>query len=397
MTTARFPIDAATSPGGRTAADSTAPLPIPVLRPLLPDADRLLPYLRRIDANRTYSNFGPLACEFEDRIAALLAQGPGTVVSAGSGLAALVGAILATAGRATPARPLALIPAYTFVASAAAVELCGYQPHLVDIDADTWMMDASALRRHALLDRVGLVMPVAAMGRPVELAPWSAFARDTGIAVVVDAAASIESLQRHPDRYLGDVPVALSFHATKSLCTGEGGAVVSSDTALVARALRALNFGFHTSRDCQSASTNGKLSEYHAAIGLAELDGWPAKQDAFRRVSRRYHAAFAARGWPDRLHPPAELGTNRMLWLADEAAQAARACAALERAGIGFRFWYGLGLQRQTYYADIARDPLPATENLAPRLVGLPFAQDLPDADIDRVADVVTSALAAGG
>jgi dTDP-4-amino-4,6-dideoxygalactose transaminase len=397
LTTARFPFDAAPSPGGRSAAEGLAAAAIPVLRPLLPDADRLLPYLRRIDANRTYSNFGPLACEFEDRIAALLAQGPGTVVSASSGLAALVGAILATSGRATAARPLALIPAYTFVASAAAVELCGYVPHLVDIDADTWLMDAQALRTHPLLDRVGLVMPVAALGRPVPLAPWSAFTRDTGIPVVVDAAASVESLQQQPDRYLGEVPVALSFHATKSLCTGEGGAVVSTDTALVARALRALNFGFHTSRDCQSPSTNGKLSEYHAAIGLAELDGWPAKQDAFRRVSRRFHAAFAARGWPGRLHPPAELGTNRMLWLADDAGQAARACAAMELAQVGYRLWYGLGLHHQTYYADAARDPLPATDDLAPRLVGLPFAQDLADADIDRVADVVTSALAAGG
>jgi hypothetical protein len=84
LTTARFPIDAAPSPGGRSAAEGLAAAAIPVLRPLLPDADRLLPYLRRIDANRTYSNFGPLACEFEDRIAALLAQGPGTVVSASS-------------------------------------------------------------------------------------------------------------------------------------------------------------------------------------------------------------------------------------------------------------------------------------------------------------------------
>src|SRR6476661_10558001 len=87
---------------------------VPVLRPLLPTVDRLLPYLSRIDASRCYTNWGPLASELEGRLARRFGVGDHGVISASSGTAALVGAILATAGRATPDRPLAILPALTF-------------------------------------------------------------------------------------------------------------------------------------------------------------------------------------------------------------------------------------------------------------------------------------------
>src|SRR5579862_9688398 len=93
---------------------------VPVLRPLLPSADDLLPYLRRIDETRIYTNWGPLTVELESRLCDRFGVPEPGVVSAASGTHALVGAILATAGRATPERPVALIPALTFVATAVA-------------------------------------------------------------------------------------------------------------------------------------------------------------------------------------------------------------------------------------------------------------------------------------
>src|SRR5687768_5876546 len=78
--------------------------PIPVLRPMLPCAERVLPYLKRIDETRLYSNYGPLSRELERRLADTLQLPADGLISASSGTAALVGAILATAGRATPDR-----------------------------------------------------------------------------------------------------------------------------------------------------------------------------------------------------------------------------------------------------------------------------------------------------
>jgi dTDP-4-amino-4,6-dideoxygalactose transaminase len=101
---------------------------VPVLRPRLPDASRLHRYLRRIDAAREYTNWGPLSREFETRLCDNFDVRHGSVITAASGTAALVGAILALTGRARREAPLAILPAFTFVATAAAVEQCGFSP-----------------------------------------------------------------------------------------------------------------------------------------------------------------------------------------------------------------------------------------------------------------------------
>ena len=127
-------------------------------------------------------------------------------------------------------------------------------------------------------------------------APWTAFRERTGVPVVIDGAASVERLEDDPRRLTGDIPVALSFHATKSFATGEGGAVVTTDPAVGRAVVETLNFGFFDRRESRVPSINGKMSEYHAAVGLAELDDWPAKRRAFGDVADRYRDRFAASG-----------------------------------------------------------------------------------------------------
>lgn len=364
---------------------------VPVQRPQLPSADALIPYLRRMDASRIYSNYGPLALELEARLASEFNQGPGSVVTAASGLAALVGAILTRCGRGRPDKPYALIPAYTFIATAAAAEHCGYVPYLVDIDAESWALDPRLLRDHPALGQTGVVIPVATLGRPVGIAAWQEFGACTGIPVVVDGAASFEGLRSDPAQFVGAVPVALSFHATKSFATGEGGCVISSDAELIRRVASTLNFGLHTGRDCQVASTNGKLSEYHAAVGLAELDGWRNKQASASRVVQSYRQHFSAHGLSRQLYSAPQFGSSYALYLAEDQAQAQAVCAQLEAAGIDFRFWYGRGIHGQSYYANLLHRGLGVTDELAPRLIGLPFAVDLPDLIIARIAAAVAS------
>ena len=216
----------------------------PVLRPQLPDAESLLPYLRRIDSARIYTNHGPLAAELESRLAERLALPTSGVACAASGTAALVGAILAVAGRASRERPFAVMPAFTFVATAVAAELCGYRPYLVDIDPESLLIDPQDLLDHPVLDHAGLVIPVAAFGRPPQQQGWRSFQERTTIPVVIDGAASFDRLEEAPPHGLGSIPVVLSFHATKAFGVGEGGGVAASDARLIERIVQALNFGF---------------------------------------------------------------------------------------------------------------------------------------------------------
>jgi dTDP-4-amino-4,6-dideoxygalactose transaminase len=374
-------IQGAAAPADTAAAEIRT---IPVLRPRLPLAEQLMPYLRQVDTNQIYSNHGPLVLQFERRLIRHFGLPDGCIASASSGTAALVGAILAAAGRATVERPLALMPAYTFVGTATAAEQCGYQPYLADIDESTWMLDPEQLRHLPVCARTGVVMVVSPYGRPVPQAPWARFQQLTGIPVVIDGAACFEAVSAAPEQYFGTIPVALSFHATKSFATAEGGAVVATDPRLVHNAMQALNFGFSGDRNSRVASINGKLSEYHAAIGLAELDGWEDKREALHDVIRSYGRMLDAAGLADRLFGAPDIGGAYGLFLGGRE-ETARIEESLRRHGVDYRLWYGRGLHHQSYYQDLPRAALDVTEDLAPRLLGIPAGRHLTEPMIQRV------------
>jgi dTDP-4-amino-4,6-dideoxygalactose transaminase len=367
---------------------------VPVLRPSLPSSEILLPYLQRIDATRIYSNFGPLVLELENRLARHFDLPAGGVVSASSGTIGLVGAVLACAGRATLERPLALLPAFTFVASASAAEQCGYRVSLADVDADTWQLDPERLLDHPELARIGVVIPVAPFGRPVAQAPWLSFREKTGIPVVIDGAASFEALSAFPQRYLGDLPVVMSFHATKSFATGEGGCVASQNIELAADTTQALNFGFRSDRDSRTASVNGKMSEYHAAVGLAELDGWDAKCAKIEAVAAAYRRQLSVVGIDRQFLASPDIAGCYSLFRCNSLEESRSVQASLRAHRVEFRLWYGGGVQAQTHFASSERSDLGVTEALAPCLIGLPMAVDLSEGSIARVVSALASGLA---
>ena len=115
---------------------------IPILRPKLPTADRIVPYLAEIDRSRLYSNFGPHAEALEERLAAHFGLFGGTVTTVAN---ATLGLTLALMAQAAPPGTLCVMPAWTFVASANAVVLAGLTPYFVDVDPSTWALDPAAI------------------------------------------------------------------------------------------------------------------------------------------------------------------------------------------------------------------------------------------------------------
>jgi dTDP-4-amino-4,6-dideoxygalactose transaminase len=362
---------------------------IPVLRPRLPRAGQLLPYLERIDATRCYSNYGPLHEALKDRLEATLGFPPKSLALAGSGTAALVGAILGAAGRANERKPLAAMPGFTFIATGHAAELCGYRPLLVDVDRDDWVLTPSHILESPVLNRVGLVILVAPFGHLPGLEAWWDFQERTGIPVVVDAAASFEMVEARGRESLSSIPLALSFHATKSFAMAEGGAIVSGDASLIQRSMQALNFGCYGSRLSETPAMNGKLSEYHAAVGLAELDAWSDKHATLQAVASTYRRAFSERGLGQQLITAPDICSSYVLFRAADQGEAERVEQSLTGHKVGFRYWYGRGLHRQPYFEKFSNGEFPVTEELGATLIGLPAAPDLSGSDIDRIADAV--------
>lgn len=360
--------------------------------PRLPTTDAVAPYLRQIDQARMYSNQGPLVRSLQKRLQTSFGLIDGSIITTSSGTAALIAAIMAHAGTATPDRPYAVCPAYTFVATAAAASQCGYQPYLADICEENWTLDPDQLASHPLIDRFGVIIPVTAYGRPIDVERWARFQRETGVKVVIDAAAAIEAVADGAMTCDARVPLALSFHATKAFGCGEGGCVVWPDPALAARASQATNFGFMGSRNSQTASLNGKMSEYHAAVALAELDGWAAKRADFSRAARAYRAAFVQSGLTaDTLLTAPHVASNYVVHRCADASTAEALQSALDLAGIETRFWYGRGLHWHDHLADVPRDELPVTDRLSGSLLGLPMGSGLAGAEIARVVAVIAA------
>lgn len=370
---------------------------IPLLIPDMPDADRLLPWLRRIDAARWYSNFGPLNREFE---AALEAGFGGARSQAACTVAnCTLGLELALTALGLPRGSRVLVPAFTFIATASAVLRAGLVPVLADIDAASWLLTPEFARRALASTKVSCVMPVATFGAPQDASAWDKFSAETGVPVLIDAAGAFGNQQG------GElVKVVFSLHATKSLGAGEGGFVIARDHAWVSRFRQMTNFGISLPPDnawtpgsATLPGSNAKLSEYHAAVGLAALQLWHE-----RRVRRQQLSAAFLRMLADACpavmpqQRPADGAYTIMAVALPDGADGDRVGASLAGSGIETRLWYYPLLVDQPAFSGIdAAMPLVNSRRLAGRVLGLPFHPGLSEGQLQRVSSALAAALRA--
>jgi dTDP-4-amino-4,6-dideoxygalactose transaminase len=356
---------------------------IPIARPLLPSMADIVPYLVEIDANRWYSNRGPLSLRLAARLddyfgvphdATRLVQN----ATLGIGLALMASRVQ----RGTRC----LMPAWTFVATPAAALMAGLEPHFIDVDPETWMPSPDAVAARDDLDEVGAIVIVAPFGRPFDMAPWEALSDRTGLPVIVDAAAGFDALRADGPLRPGKCPIIVSLHATKALGIGEGGAVIGTDPGFLHRFTALTSFGFWGDRVAHVPGINAKISEYSAAVGLAALDVWPATRGRWARATRLYLDALA--GMP-RVAPMPGIwhdwvGSTFSVVLDGDADAAARILADDDIATVR---WWSRGCHKEPAYAGCRRDPLPVTDELAARVIGVPFRQDITPEEVARVAE----------
>jgi dTDP-4-amino-4,6-dideoxygalactose transaminase len=347
----------------------------------MPPAEAILPYLRRIDEARWYSNFGPLLIEFEARLAQRF-EGATAVSTVANGTQAITIALQAIG---VAPGTLCAMPSWTFVATAHAAVAAGMTPWFVDVDPATWMMDPDALEA-ALASApgpVGAAIPVAAFGRPIDMEAWTAFRDRTGVPVVIDAAAAFDTVTSAP------LPTTFSLHATKLLGAGEGGFIACEDEDLVAKFRDITTFGFRGSRESLRLGTNAKLSEYTCAVGLASLDAWPVTRLQYLRAAQRVRMALTTH--PDLTFQPGWgvhwLSTTCVVGTADGQADALE--RRLMAAGVDTRRWWGQGCHNGPAFQAFPRTEMAATDRLARSTLGLPFYAAMTAEDIERLAAAI--------
>jgi dTDP-4-amino-4,6-dideoxygalactose transaminase len=280
------------------------------------------------------------------------------------------------------------MPSWTFAATPHAAVAAGMRPWFHDVDSRTWALNAQAvsetLARNSCPARA--VVVVSPFGAPLDMSSWQSFQQKTGVPVVVDAAAGFDTVRA------SSVISVVSMYATKILAAGEGGFAVAPSPHMRDRLMSCCNFGFEGSRSAQRKAINAKMSEYHAAVALASLDGWPATRLRHLQITEWYRQAISrlpgvslqpgyGEGWVT--------GTTNVLIESDSAERIARTMLG---EGIESRMWWSHGCHVQPAFAGCSRGELPVTENLAARVLGLPHFLEMTKGDVEAVADALGKA-----
>jgi dTDP-4-amino-4,6-dideoxygalactose transaminase len=257
-------------------------VPLHVGRPNIGDRETFLHHVSQIFDNQWLTNNGPMVQELERRIAAHL--GVKHCVAICNGTIALEIAI-----RALHLEGEVIIPSWTFVATAHALYWQGITPVFADIDPATHNLDPEAVRR-MITPRTSGIIGVHLWGRAAPVDELQAIADEHDLKLMFDAAHAFGSTYKGQTIGRFGACEVLSFHATKSFNTFEGGAVVTNDDELADTMRLMRNFGFRGYDNVIHPGINGKMVEVCAAMGLTNLDG----HSRVIASNQRNHAAYTA-------------------------------------------------------------------------------------------------------
>jgi dTDP-4-amino-4,6-dideoxygalactose transaminase len=233
-------------------------------RPNISEREAFLRRMNDLLDRRWFTNNGPYVLEFERQIAEL--TGVRHAVAMCNATVALEIAI-----RALELTGEVLVPSFTFIATAHALQWQQITPVFCEIDPKTHNLAPEKLER-MITPRTTGIIGVHVWGRPCDIESIQEIAQRRGLKLLLDAAHAFGcSYQGKMIGNFGEAEV-FSFHATKFLNTFEGGAVVTNNDQLAEKIRLMRNFGFAGYDDVIYVGTNGKMTEPSAAMGLSNLE-----------------------------------------------------------------------------------------------------------------------------
>ncbi|TWU13715.1 dTDP-4-amino-4,6-dideoxy-D-glucose transaminase [Symmachiella macrocystis] len=342
--------------------------------------------------NRWFTNNGQLVQRLELRLSEYLQVKHVVLVNNGTTGLQIAAQALGLTGEV-------ILPAFTFVATAHALQWVGLKPVFCDIDPQTHCIDPQKIEA-LITEQTSAIAGVHVWGRPCPTDAINEIARRHDLATLYDAAHAFGC--RHQGRMLGNFGQCevFSLHATKFFHTFEGGAVTTNDDALAEKIRLMKNFGFESMDRVVELGVNGKMPEVCAAMGLASLE----QLDDVLEVNRRNYRAYDS-GLSDipyvHLHPQTDLeGTNfhYIVVEVDEDAPLSRdeILKQLHDAHILARRYFSPACHRMEPYRTLYPeylDALPETDRLCQRIMILPTGTAISPDDISRICATIRSSL----
>jgi dTDP-4-amino-4,6-dideoxygalactose transaminase len=373
------------------------PEPLHVGRPNIGNRERLLQRIGEVLDRRWLTNAGPCVEEFEQRLRQLLGVSHcDSMCNATDGLQ--------LAMRALEMSGEVIVPAFTFIATAHAVQWLGFTPVFCDVNPESHTINPDRVEE-LITPRTTGILGVHLWGQPCDIEALTSIARRHGLKLMFDAAHAFNCSWR--GRMIGNFGDAevFSFHATKFFNTFEGGALATNSAELARRVQRMRNFGFAGLDQTDALGTNAKMSEASAAMGLTNLDSLP---DFLAANYRNYEAYWRGLEIIPGVHMlqydtsekhnyqyiVLEVDESRALLTRDQLQDILWAENVLAR-----RYFYP-GCHRMEPYASTMPNigsRLPITERLARRVLVLPTGTAVSTEQIEFICGIVRFAILHGG
>lgn len=379
--------------GGEASFDQ----PLHVGRPNIGSKEGLLQRLAEVVDRRWLTNSGPCVEEFEQQLRQLLGVSHcDSMCNATDGLQ--------LAMRALEMHGEVIVPAFTFIATAHAVQWLGFTPVFCDVDSRTHSLDPARVEE-LITPRTTGILGVHLWGQPCDIEALSAIASRHGLKLLFDAAHAFNCSWR--GRMIGNFGDAevFSFHATKVFNTFEGGAVATNNAELALRVRRMRNFGFAGLDQTDALGTNAKMNEASAAMGLTNLE---SLQDFIETNQRNYHAyRRGMEGIPGMRmleYDASEKRNYQYIVIEVEDFEAVLSRDSLQEIlwaeNVLARRYFYPGCHRMQPYASTMPDigsRLPVTEHLARRVLVLPTGTAVSVQQIEIICGIMRFAVSHGG
>jgi dTDP-4-amino-4,6-dideoxygalactose transaminase len=279
----------------------------------------------------------------------------------------------------------AIVPAHTFIATAAAVTFAGARPVLVDVDSTTYNIDVTQVEA-AITPRTRAIIPVHLYGLPADMDPVMDLADRHGLAVIEDAC------QAHGATYKGrrvgslGHAAAFSFYPTKNLggC-GDGGIVVTGNAQVVEQVQAMRNCGQRVKYRHELPPFNHRLDTLQAAILRVKLRYLESWIEARRRNAALYTGLLTRNGVGTPVEPPDSVHVYHLYVVRTPQRDALQ--AHLRERGIGTGIHYPIPIHLQPFYAEngFRRGQFPVTEELCDEILSLPMFPEMTDEQVRHV------------
>ncbi|MGQ9489408.1 MAG: DegT/DnrJ/EryC1/StrS family aminotransferase [Anaerolineae bacterium] len=328
---------------------------------------------------------GPRTAMLEEKFAAVC--GTRYAIATANGTTALHVALLANG--IGPGDEVITTP-FTFQASVNSIIYTGARPVFVDIAEDTFNINPELIEA-AITPRTKAIMPVHLYGYPCDMDAILAIADRHGLLIIEDAAQAIGATYK--GKRVGSFGTGcFSLYATKNVMSGEGGMITTDDEAVAQRCRMIRNHGMQRRYYHEMLGFNFRMSDLHAAIGLAQLDRLE-EFTARRRANAAYFNAHITSVITPQVRPGYGHVWHQYTIRVDGGRDRDAAVKQLNEAGVGTGIFYPIPANRQSYLREmgLGGETLPVAERLAKEVISLPVHPQLTQADLEQIVEAVNA------